>query len=34
LQARANERLVEVAKKVEHGELQQDPHHIIELRLN
>jgi 2-dehydropantoate 2-reductase len=32
--ARANERLVELVKKVERGELQQDPRHITELRLN
>jgi 2-dehydropantoate 2-reductase len=34
LQARANERLVDIVKKVERGELQQDPRHITELRLN
>jgi 2-dehydropantoate 2-reductase len=34
LAARANERLVEIVKKVERGELQQDPRHITELRLN
>ncbi len=34
LQARANARLVDIVKKVERGELQQDPHHITELRLN
>jgi len=32
--ARANERLVDIVKKVERGELKQDPHHITELRLN
>ena len=30
----ANERLVDIVKKVERGELQQDPRHINELRLN
>ena len=34
LQARANERLVDIVKKVERGELKQDPSHITELRLN
>jgi 2-dehydropantoate 2-reductase len=34
LQARANERLVHLVKKVERGELQPDPRHITELRLN
>ena len=34
IQARANERLVEIVKKVERGELRQDPRHITELRLN
>jgi 2-dehydropantoate 2-reductase len=34
LQARANERLVDIVTKVERGELQQDPRHITELRLN
>jgi 2-dehydropantoate 2-reductase len=34
LQARANDRLVDIVKKVERGELQQDPRHITELRLN
>ena len=34
IQARANERLVEIVKKVERGELKQDPRHITELRLN
>jgi 2-dehydropantoate 2-reductase len=34
LAARANERLVEIVKKVERGELPQDPRHITELRLN
>ena len=34
IHARANERLVEIVKKVERGELKQDPAHIIELRLN
>jgi hypothetical protein len=29
-----NERLVEIVTKVERGELQQDPRHITELRLN
>jgi hypothetical protein len=32
--ARANERLVDIVKRVERGELQQDPRHITELRLN
>jgi 2-dehydropantoate 2-reductase len=34
LAARANERLVDLVKKVERGELKQDPSHITELRLN
>jgi 2-dehydropantoate 2-reductase len=34
IQARANERLVDIVKKVERGELKQDPRHITELRLN
>ena len=34
LQARANERLVDLVKKVERGELEQDPSHITDLRLN
>jgi 2-dehydropantoate 2-reductase len=34
LQARANERLVDLVKKVERGELKQDPKHITDLRLN
>ncbi len=34
IQARANERLVDLVKKVERGELQQDPRHLSELRLN
>jgi 2-dehydropantoate 2-reductase len=34
IQARANERLVDIIKKVERGELKQDPRHITELRLN
>jgi 2-dehydropantoate 2-reductase len=34
LQARANERLVEIVKKVERGELDQDPRNITDLRLN
>jgi len=33
-QARANERLVDIVKKVERGELEQDPRHITDLRLN
>jgi len=32
--ARANERLVDIVKCVERGELKQDPRHITELRLN
>jgi 2-dehydropantoate 2-reductase len=32
--ARANERLVEIVKRVERGELKQDPRHITDLRLN
>jgi 2-dehydropantoate 2-reductase len=34
LQARANQRLVDIVKQVERGELKQDPRHITELRLN
>ena len=34
IQARPNERLVEIVKKVERGELRQDPCHITEHRLN
>ena len=34
IQARANERHVEIVKKVERDELSQDPRHITELRLN
>ncbi len=34
IHARANERLVDIVKKVEKGELRQDPRHISELRLN
>jgi 2-dehydropantoate 2-reductase len=34
VEARANERLVDIVKKVERGELKQDPRHITELRLN
>jgi 2-dehydropantoate 2-reductase len=34
LHARANQRLVDIVKKVERGELQPDPRHITELRLN
>src|SRR5271163_4090061 len=34
IHARANERLVDIVKKVERGELKQDPRHITELRLN
>jgi 2-dehydropantoate 2-reductase len=34
LQARANERLVDIVKRVERGELKQDPRHITDLRLN
>jgi 2-dehydropantoate 2-reductase len=34
IHARANERLVDIVKKVERGELTQDPRHITELRLN
>jgi 2-dehydropantoate 2-reductase len=34
IQARANEHLVDIVKKVERGELKQDPRHITELRLN
>ena len=29
-----DERLVDIVKKVERGELQQDPRHITDLRLN
>jgi 2-dehydropantoate 2-reductase len=32
--ARANERLVEVVKQVERGELKPDPRNITDLRLN
>jgi hypothetical protein len=32
--ALANERLVDIVKKIERGELEQDPRHITELRLN
>jgi 2-dehydropantoate 2-reductase len=34
IQALANDRLVDIVKKVEKGELKQDPRHITELRLN
>jgi 2-dehydropantoate 2-reductase len=34
IRARANERVVDIVKKAERGELKQDPHHITELRLN
>ena len=34
IQARADERLVEIVNKVKHGELEQDRRHIIEKRLN
>ena len=34
IQARANERLVDIVKRVERGDLKQDPRHITELRLN
>ncbi len=34
LAARANERLVDIVKKVERGKLKQDPRHITELQLN
>ena len=34
LAARANERLVDLVKKVERGELKQDPSHITDWRLN
>jgi 2-dehydropantoate 2-reductase len=34
IRAAANERLVDIVKKVEKGELKQDPRHITELRLN
>jgi 2-dehydropantoate 2-reductase len=34
IQARATERLVDIVKKVERGELKQGPRHITELRLN
>jgi 2-dehydropantoate 2-reductase len=34
IRARANEALVDIVKKVERGELKQDPAHITELRLN
>ena len=32
--ARANERLVDIVKRVERGDLKPDPSHITELRLN
>jgi 2-dehydropantoate 2-reductase len=32
--ARANERLVDIVKRVERGELEPDPRHITELRVN
>ena len=34
LPARANERLVDLVKQVERGDIQPDPRHITELRLN
>jgi 2-dehydropantoate 2-reductase len=34
IRAAANERLVDIVKRVEKGELKQDPRHIAELRLN
>ena len=34
IEARANARLVDIVKKVERGELKQDPRRITELRLN
>ena len=34
IQARANERLVDIVNRFERGELKQDPRHITELRLN
>ena len=34
LHARANERLVDIVKQVERGDLQPDPRHITDLRLN
>jgi hypothetical protein len=34
IQARANDRLVDIVKKVERGELKQDQRQISELRLN
>jgi hypothetical protein len=34
IQARANERLVDIVKKVERCELKQDPRHTTEQRLN
>src|SRR5689334_24161589 len=34
IQARTNERLVDIVKRVERGELKQDPRHITDLRLN
>jgi 2-dehydropantoate 2-reductase len=34
IEARANARLVDIVKKVERGEMQPDPRHITELRLN
>jgi hypothetical protein len=33
-QARTNEPLVDIVKKVKRGELKQDPRHITEPRLN
>ena len=33
-QACAEQRLVDIVKRVERGELKQDPCHITELRLN
>jgi hypothetical protein len=32
--ASAEQRLVDIVKRVERGEPKQDPHHITELRLN
>ena len=34
IQACANQRLVDIVKRVERGELNQDPRHITDLRLN
>ena len=34
IQARANARLVDIVKRVERGELKQNPRHITDLRLN